>query len=305
MKPRIPIDVVLRQASVLCGQPLIGGREAGAGADHLIVFATTPDGGRVVVKVGDDAHTDAYVLDLLRGRRVPVPRLLARGEVRADGRRYPAAVMTRVDGELLAASAAPRTYLPAIVAQLRRAHLVATARGAGPLLRVARGAGAPMSWRAHLLAILHGGDPEFDWDALCARPAIDAAVLRRAITAVGARVAALPGPPSYRLLHGDLNPYNILIAGGALTGIIDWSYTRYGDPLFDFARLRMNLFVRQDPAATRDYFALLDLAPDARECEQTYYLFNLLEYVNWYAQSRDDARVRKHLALLARQAVMS
>ena len=297
MRPRIPPDVVLRQASALCGQSLSCGREAEAGADHLIVFATA-DGGRVVVKVGEDAHTDAYVLDLLRGRRVRVPRLLARGEVRADGRAYPAVVMTRVAGESLAASTAPGPYLPAIVGQVRRAQQAATARGAGPVLRVAEAAAT--SWKAYLLGILDGADPEFDWDALRAHPLIDAAVLGRAIAAVGARVAALPEPRSYRLLHGDLNPHNILVAGGALTGIVDWSYARYGDPLFDFARLRMNPFVRRDPVTTAAYFALLRLAPAARESEETYYLFNLLEYVNWYAQSGDDAKVREHLALLDR-----
>lgn len=298
MRPRIPLDAVLAQASALCGQALSDGREAGA--DHLIVFATAADGGRVVVKVGEDAHTDAYVLDLLRGRRVRVPRLLAQGEVRADGRAYPAVVMTRVAGEPLAASTAAGFYLPAIVGQVRRTQRVATAQGAGPALRVARGAGAPTTWKAYLLAILAGADPEFDWDGLCAHPLIDTAVLGRALAVVGARVAALPEPESYRLLHGDLNPHNILVAGGALAGIVDWSYTRYGDPLFDFARLRMNPFVRRDAAATAAYFALLRLVPAAREREETYYRFNLLEYVNWYAQSRDDAKVREHLALLDR-----
>ncbi len=297
-KPHIPIDAVLQQASALFGQPLSGGREAGAGADHFIVFATAPDDRRVVIKVGEDAHTDAYVLEQLQGRQVRVPRLLARGEVRADGRSYPAAVMTCVDGELLATSDDPHTYLPAIIGQMQRVHQVATTRGAGTVLRVVQEERAPTSWKAYLQAILRGEDPEFDWDDVCTHPLIDPGVLRQAIAFVGTRVEALPEPLSYRLLHGDLNPYNILVAGGELAGIIDWSYSRYGDPLFDFARLRMNPFVRQESAATKAYFALLDLASEAREREQTYYLFNLVEYVHWYARGHFDAKVREHLSLL-------
>ncbi len=112
MRPQIPINLVLQQALSLLGQPLLDGREAGAGADHLIIFATTPAQEQVVIKMGEDAYTDAYVLEQLQGQPVRVPRLLARGEVAADGERYPAAVMTCVDGDLLARRRSAASLLP-------------------------------------------------------------------------------------------------------------------------------------------------------------------------------------------------
>jgi aminoglycoside phosphotransferase (APT) family kinase protein len=38
-----------------------------------------------------------------------------------------------------------------------------------------------------------------------------------------------------RLTHADLGPAHILSRGGELTGVIDWSDARIGDPALDFA----------------------------------------------------------------------
>ena len=267
------------------------------GADHLVVFASAPTPGHVVIKVGEDAETDADVLDRLRDLPVRVPRPLARVIIEADGRRYPAAIMTRIDGVELAAVPDQHRYLPALVEQMRRVHQV-TAEGVAGTVRDVMLGSAPATWNAYLRTILSGEHPEFDWERLCASPLVDAGVLRQAIAALMDELAGLAEPTRYHLLHGDLNPYNVLVAGDQVAGIIDWSYARYGDPLFDFARLRMNPFIRRVPAATEMYFALLGLSPEERAREAFYFRFNLIEYVNWYVQSAFAERVREHVALL-------
>jgi hypothetical protein len=65
----------------------------------------------------------------------------------------------------------------------------------------------------------------------------------------------------------------------------------------------MNPFVRSDPTASAAYFEALDLNPEERAREQTYYLFNLLEYVNWYVQDHRPDGVRNHLTLLGQAAL--
>ena len=39
------------------------------------------------------------------------------------------------------------------------------------------------------------------------------------------------------LLHGDYGFDNVLVKGGAVSGILDWSQAKYGDPLYEVARL--------------------------------------------------------------------
>lgn len=303
MRPQLTIAELLPQAATLLGQPFREWDQPAAGADHLVVIATTASGRRVVLKAGSEAHIDADVLRRLQPAGVPVPRLLASGDVAAGDRSYPLAIMTFVEGTLLAEVAdAPHRYLASLIGALRHVHRVATTDGAGPVLAVTKGSAA--TWREYLLGILTGGDPEFVWPEIARSPWIDQAVLGQAIELVTEQVEALPSLPQASLLHGDLNPYNVFVQNGRISGIIDWSYARFGDPLFAFARLRMNPFIRSfircRPDATHAYFSLLNLGPAEQTREQTYYLFNLVEYVNWYVQANNQERVRDHLAVLAR-----
>jgi aminoglycoside phosphotransferase (APT) family kinase protein len=111
-------------------------------------------------------------------------------------------------------------------------------------------------------------------------------------------VNGVPDPPRLSLLHGDLNPYNVFVGNGQITGIIDWSYARFGDELFDYARLRMNPFIRASPEATAAYHALLTLSPAEQAREETYYLVNLIEYVNWYVLDERPEGVRELMGIL-------
>ena len=112
MKPQIAIDIVLRQASTLLGEQLRDGQAAEMGADHLVVFATTPTRGSVVIKVGEDAETDAHVLDQLRDVPVRIPRPLAHGTIAVGWQQFPCAVMTRIVGVDLATVPDQLRYLP-------------------------------------------------------------------------------------------------------------------------------------------------------------------------------------------------
>ena len=52
--------------------------------------------------------------------------------------------------------------------------------------------------------------------------------------ALRARLAAAPGRRA--LLHLDLHPANVMVAGDRITGLIDWENARIGDPRADVAR---------------------------------------------------------------------
>lgn len=146
--------------------------------------------------------------------------------------------------------------------------------------------------------MLTGQDPEFQWSEIARHPDVDDGLLTAALDATVGRAQDLIFPPTLSLLHGDLNPYNVFVRDGEITGIIDWSYARYGDPLFDFARLRMNPFVRANPSAVQEYCAHLNLSAEEARREAFYYLVNLLEYVNWYFLQGELGRVCEQLTLI-------
>jgi aminoglycoside phosphotransferase (APT) family kinase protein len=229
---------------------------------------------------------------------VNVPTLIAQAPLADRPDAGSLIVMTEVEGTLLADVDQPaERCLRPLIGEVRKVHGVTTTAGAGPVLAVERG--ERRSWPDYLADVLTGADPEFRWSEIARHPEVDGGLLAAELDAAMVRVGQLVFPATLSLLHGDLNPYNVFVRNGEIAGIIDWSYARYGDPLFDFARLRMNPFVRANPSAVQIYRSELNLTPDEERCEAFYYVVNLLEYVNWYFLYGEIARVNEQLTLLA------
>jgi aminoglycoside phosphotransferase (APT) family kinase protein len=281
----------------LLGQPIAAWQAAPYGADHLVLLACLQDGQRVVIKAGSEAHVDGWVLPQLGTVGVKAPALIAEAEIEESGTVYPVIVMSFIDGQLLAEVSDPlHRSLPSLMAQIHRIHRITTERGAGPVLEVVHD--QHRNWKDYLLRVLTGDDPEFRWDPIQLDNRLDREALVQGIERATQLVTRLTEPERYCLLHGDLNPHNVFVDQYDVTGIVDWSYARFGDPLFDFARLRTNPFIRRSPKALSSYFAELKLDTAAREREQTYYLVNLLEYVNWYYVDNEIERVHEQLRLI-------
>jgi hygromycin-B 4-O-kinase len=298
MRPELDVDALLRQAAGVLGQSFQDWHQPDAGADHVVLLVTTALGERLVIKAGAEAEVDAFVLTRLAGRGVNVPTLVAQAPLADHPDAGSLIVMTAVDGVLLAdVDQHAELYLRPLIDDMRKVHAVTTTAGAGPVLAVERG--ARLSWRDYLMTVLTGHDPEFRWAEIARHPEVDGGLLSRALDAAVTRARELVFPTTLSLLHGDLNPYNVFVRDGEITGIIDWSYARYGDPLFDFARLRMNPFVRANPAAVQEYRAYLNLSAEEATREAFYYLVNLLEYVNWYFLYGQLGRVEEQIMLIA------
>jgi aminoglycoside phosphotransferase (APT) family kinase protein len=94
--------------------------------------------------------------------------------------------------------------------------------------------------------------------------AFDASSLDVAVREIWDEAVAAPewdGPPLW--LHGDLHPANVVVADGALTGVIDFGDMAVGDPATDLAAAWVLL---PDGAAERffDVYAVADEATIAR-----------------------------------------
>jgi aminoglycoside phosphotransferase (APT) family kinase protein len=297
MRPQISVDELLSQAAVLLGQSFQEWSQPDAGADHVIVLVTTSSGQRLVIKAGAEADVDAFVLTLLADQPVMAPALIAQAPLIGQPEGGSLIVLTEVEGRLLAdVDRQPERYLRPLIEEMQKVHALTTTLGAGPVLAVERGSRS--SWSEYLVAVLTGRDPEFRWVEIARHPGIHGRLLERALAATTAKAQAMTFPPPLSLLHGDLNPYNVFVGDGEIAGIIDWSYARYGDPLFDFARLRMNPFVRANPSAMREYRSVLNLTHEETTREAFYYCVNLLEYVNWYFLQGELAQVQEQISLI-------
>jgi aminoglycoside phosphotransferase (APT) family kinase protein len=213
-----------RALAALAGYDLDAGSliRVGGGLDHD-VYRT----GDLVLRVGDPATVarEAVLLRLLAGALpcpVPVPQLVDEVEGVLGHRWLP--------GEPLLGRPAPPGLAATLGLVLRRLHDVDAARLADH--------GLPEE----------GDDLSVFADDLSGPEHLLATVRR-----------TVPGPGPHRVLvHADLGAEHLLVDGGRLSGILDWSDAVVSDPAVDFARLLRDF----GPAFLDDVVAAYDGPPD-------------------------------------------
>jgi aminoglycoside phosphotransferase (APT) family kinase protein len=145
------------------------------------------------------AEIECHAIDLARDAGVPAPTIIATGVV--DGTR-PAMAIEWLDGE------------PVGEILLRLPRLAC---------RLGTQAGAMM---ARIHAVNHPALPGSDnW---IGRGTQNDPELEHILNAVST------GPAS--LLHLDFHPFNLIVRGGRITGVLDWTNSAIGDPRADVAR---------------------------------------------------------------------
>ncbi|GAA4975878.1 phosphotransferase [Pseudonocardia tropica] len=118
--------------------------------------------------------------------------------------------------------------------------------------------------------------------------------LREPVAALCDRLAAAPADT---LVHGDLNPDHLLVDGaGRLTGVIDWSDSRAGDPAKDLAWALAEAPRGFADALARVYGVTAALADRARDWHRVGPLYT----VAFGRDTGDEALVRLGLAEAAR-----
>jgi hygromycin-B 4-O-kinase len=167
---------------------------------------------------------------------LPVPRVLEIGDTPwgffVTAERCYGQYLDQLDGDEM------RDTLPALLQTLDTiGALEPPGLGFGPWSP--DGAAPFTSWRDALLAIGQEQPRTAGWrELLDGRPAA-AQVFRRGLAGLDRITAGLV--PPRRFVHGDLLNRNVLVqtgdGRGAVTAMLDWGNSQYGDPLYDLAWL--------------------------------------------------------------------
>lgn len=190
------------------------------GADTLIWRVDTPAGPRALRVFRPEqapvAKREAWLMNLLVAAGQPVPRV--RGHTVCAGR--PALLLDWVNGETVASALQAR---PSDAAHLGRAFGQAQAA-------------------LHALPVpTEAPEVPPDWTAWAGH------------AEVSRRLRDLPGRAA--VVHLDYHPLNVLVAGGEVSGIIDWANATVADPRADVARtlsiLSVDPFVWTAPSGLR------------------------------------------------------
>jgi hygromycin-B 4-O-kinase len=209
----------------------VEGIERLAEGDESQAFGFRGDGAALICRINRSRlgfDKDGFAHRHFASEALPVPAVLS---IEPFGDHW-LSISVRASGETLQALGAEAADLGATLTATMDAMAatnVSMLDGFGAFATDGRGDFA--HWRDYLAAI---ADPAvFEWAAVShivspetVQPLLE--IVRR---------LAPKCPDVARLVHGDFGSNNVLAAGGAITGVIDWSEAMLGDPLYDVANI--------------------------------------------------------------------
>lgn len=266
------------------------------GMDSDVVFIEDGYGKEYAVKSGRGVISDIKAYELLKKSdvQVPVPDIL--GHISTDTAHI--LVMERIPFPLLESIPADQIakYIPAMVKALQAVHRVHSDR-VGTITNSHNN----QSWKDYFLSRFNGKDTSFSWPEIAARTGLDEQLVLSSVTSlvnVFEDIDFLEGP--YSLLHTDVNQRNILVNPDTdeVTGVIDWGEAMYGDPVYDFSRIRMLIWhYNLGKEAVDAYYALMNYSPEQRHLDDLYWVSRVIEYLAYYSEERNPfntGRIKLH-----------
>lgn len=263
-----------------------------------VVLATTDTGEEFAIKFGPDVKSDATVLKLISERKIniPVPKLYADFLFEE----MPVVILERIKYPLLDSLPAREMsrYIPAMLKCLSELHTIKSDTP-GPIGESA----SQKTWKQIMLSFFNGD--EFDWNAIANRKSLDKDIVLYSVNKIIKRIESTEFRENeYSLLHCDFNQRNLFInpKSSEISSIIDWEEAIFGDPISDFARVRMFMWhFQMSEDVIQNYYTIMNFTEQEKDLEDLYWLSRVIEYLAWYSEKLDEftmERIKLHLDYL-------
>lgn len=264
------------------------------GMSSSVFFIKLANGTECAVKYGNDAMKDIPALDLIAKKQInlPVPVPVASfvfGDV-------PVIILKRIQFPLFESVSMEEMpkYVPSIVKNLHELHKIKSDKP-GRLGEEYK----EETWKGMLLSIFNGND--FDWTEVAERESLDKELILGSVNNITKKIEnTVFDLKDYSLLHTDFNQRNLFVdpLSYEISGIIDWEDAMFGDPLYDFARVRMYMWhFNFNEKSINDYYDLMNFSATQRDLEDLYWLSRVIQYLGWYSEELTEfnlSRIKLH-----------
>ncbi len=262
------------------------------GMSSSVFFIKLANGTECAVKYGNDAMKDIPALDLIAKKQVNLPVPVASfvfGDV-------PVIILKRIQFPLFESVSVEemQKYIPSIVKNLHELHKIKSDKP-GRLGEEYK----EETWKGMLLSIFNGND--FDWTDVAERESLDKELILGSVNNITKKIEnTVFDLKDYSLLHTDFNQRNLFIdpLSYEISGIIDWEDAMFGDPLYDFARVRMYMWhFNFSEKSINDYYDLMNFSATQRDLEDLYWLSRVIQYLGWYSEELTEfnlSRIKLH-----------
>lgn len=287
---------IIKKIESLLGIKVVKARVPPQGMDSKVIFVVDERNMEYAVKYGKNSVSDASAYTILRDNKIdiPVPKVFGIFEFSGDA----VLILERIKFPLLETISANKMYkyIPSMIANLKKIHEVKSDK-AGALFENE----GTNNWQEIMLSKFNGEDENLNWQKITKRDSLDGNLILQAVAKVIKKIKSFEFiNQSYSLLHTDFNQRNLFVNPKTddITGIIDWGEAMFGDPIYDFARIRMYIwhFNLQDDVLKK-YYSLLSFTPYEKKLEEFYWVIRIIEYLAYYSEEMNEfnsGRIKLH-----------
>lgn len=267
------------------------------GMDSRVFFVADIDGKEYVIKYyvrGLSGDVFAYRLIKENRLEIPVPKVF--GAFMFEDKQI--AIFEKIRFPLLDSIPADQMgrYITAMINNLKKIHQIKSDKP-GFITEIDK----RLSWKELVLSKFTGANPDLDWKEIATRKGLDSKLLLASVENIIKKIERINFiDKDYSFLHTDFNQRNLFVdpSSNEITAIIDWGEAMFGDPIYDFARVRMFIwhFNLSDEVLEKCY-ELLSFTPEQRQLEELYWLSRVIEYLAYYSENLSEfnlSRIKMH-----------
>ena len=267
------------------------------GMDSQVFFVTDADGREYTIKCyARGLSGDILAFKLLEENKIDIPVPKVFGVFTFENKQV--SILEKINFPLLDSIPADQMsrYISSMVNNLKKIHGVKSDK-AGFLTEIDK----ELSWKEVMLSKFTGANPDLDWKEIVTRESLDSKLLLDSVENIIKKIERTDFiDKDYSLLHTDFNQRNLFVNPDSdeITAIIDWVEAMFGDPIYDFARVRMYIwhFNLSDDTLEK-YYELLSFTPEQKQLEKLYWLSRVIEYLAYYSEELNEfnrGRVKLH-----------
>lgn len=270
------------------------------GMDSEVFFTTDSNGKEYAIKIGKNATSDILAYRLLEENKIdiPVPKIF--GNFTFEDKTV--VILEKINFPLLESVPVDQMhrYISSMIKNLKKIHQIKSDR-AGFLIERDKN----INWKEIMLAKFNSKDPALDWNEIAKRRGLDSELVLKSVENIIGKINQTEFIDSpYFFLHTDFNQRNLFINpySDEIVGIIDWGEAMFGDPIYDFARVKMFIWhFNLGYKALKDYDKLISLTPQQKRLEELYWLSRVIEYLAYYSEELNKfntGRIKLHQGFL-------
>ncbi len=270
------------------------------GMGSSVVFLKDENSNEYAIKQSEENNNDANVLRILQQSNVDlaVPKLI--DSFTFEGKSI--VILEKISAPLLETIEGMEMskYIPSMVENLEKLHRVKSDK-AGYLNSHQK----YNLWKDFLLSFFNGDNSNLDWVKISKREGLDKQLILDSIDKIIEVISKNKFIDSnYSLLNSDFNQRNLFVNSETdeLAAIIDWGEAMYGDPIYDFARIRMYIWhFNLGDKAIHEYYKLMNYTKAEKKLDTLYWLSRVIEYLAYYSEELNEfstRRIRLHQEFL-------